>query len=52
MGLLLGSGLGITRTMHCDPNNIADFIPVDVSIKAMIIAAWRRAHEPRLINIL
>lgn len=47
VGLLVGSGIGITRTMYCDPDNIADFTPVDVCIKAMIIAAWRRAHEPR-----
>lgn len=47
LGLLVGSGLGITRTMHCDPDNIADFTPVDICIKAMIIAAWKRAHQPR-----
>lgn len=47
VGLLVGSGIGITRTMHCDPDNIADFTPVDICIKAMIIAAWKRAHQPR-----
>lgn len=47
IGLLIGSGLGITRTMYCDPDNIADFTPVDICIKAMIIGAWKRAHEPR-----
>lgn len=47
VGLLVGSGVGITRTMYCDPDNIADFTPVDVCIKAMIIAVWKRAHEPR-----
>ena len=47
VGLLIGSGLGITRTMYCNPDNIADFTPVDICIKAMIIAAWKRAHQPR-----
>jgi alcohol-forming fatty acyl-CoA reductase len=47
VGMLVGSGIGITRTMYCNPDNIADFTPVDVCIKAMIIAAWKRAHEPR-----
>jgi len=47
MGLLLGCGLGIARTMYCDPNNKCDFIHVDVCIKAMIIAAWKRAHDDR-----
>lgn len=47
VGLLVGSGIGITRTMYCNPDNIADFTPVDVCIKAMIVAAWKRAHEPK-----
>lgn len=47
VGILVGSGIGITRTMYCDPNNVADFTPVDVCIKAMIIAAWKRAFEPK-----
>lgn len=51
VGMLVGSGLGITRTMYCNPDNIADFTPVDICIKAMIIAAWKRAHEPRYLNI-
>ena len=28
-------------------NHLADFTPVDICIKAMIIATWKRAHEPR-----
>ena len=47
VGLLVGSGLGIMRSMYCNPENIADFTPVDICIKAMIIAAWKRAHEPK-----
>uniref|UniRef100_A0A182K4Y1 Fatty acyl-CoA reductase n=1 Tax=Anopheles christyi TaxID=43041 RepID=A0A182K4Y1_9DIPT len=46
VGLLVGCGIGICRTMYCDPNNIADFTPVDVCIKAMIVAAWKRGTEP------
>lgn len=45
VGLLVGCGMGITRTMYCNPENIADFTPVDVSIKAMIVAAWKRAID-------
>ena len=47
VGLLLGSGLGIMRSMYCSPDSIADFTPVDICIKSMITAAWKRAHEPR-----
>uniref|UniRef100_A0A182J7H3 Fatty acyl-CoA reductase n=1 Tax=Anopheles atroparvus TaxID=41427 RepID=A0A182J7H3_ANOAO len=46
VGLLVGCGIGLCRTMYCDPNNIADFTPVDVCIKAMIVAAWKRGTEP------
>ncbi|XP_055587027.1 putative fatty acyl-CoA reductase CG5065 [Uranotaenia lowii] len=42
VGLLVGCGIGLCRTMYCDPNNIADFTPVDVCIKAMIVAAWKK----------
>lgn len=52
VGMLIGSGLGITRTMYCNPDNVADFTPVDVCIKAMIVGAWKRAHEPRLEGYL
>lgn len=47
VGLLVGCGMGITRTMYCNPDNIADFTPVDVSIKAMIVAAWKRALDEK-----
>ncbi|XP_021712516.1 putative fatty acyl-CoA reductase CG5065 [Aedes aegypti] len=42
VGLLVGSGIGLCRTMYCDPNNVADYTPVDVCIKAMIVAAWKK----------
>lgn len=45
VGILVGCGLGLTRTMYCNPDNVADFTPVDVSIKAMIVGAWKRALE-------
>lgn len=45
VGLLIGCGLGLTRTMYCNPDNVADFTPVDVCIKAMIVGAWKKALE-------
>lgn len=41
----MGSGIGIVRTMHSNPDNRCDFTPVDVCAKAMIIAAWKKAYE-------
>ncbi|XP_049545191.1 fatty acyl-CoA reductase wat-like [Anopheles darlingi] len=43
IGLLLGCGSGLVRTGLLDLNNRINCIPVDVSIKAIIIAAWKRA---------
>ncbi|CAG5080950.1 Similar to far1: Fatty acyl-CoA reductase 1 (Xenopus laevis) [Cotesia congregata] len=41
-GLMVGGGKGVLRTVYGDPQLRADFIPVDVAIKAMIIASWKR----------
>ena len=46
MGILLASYIGISKTMYCDKDNIMDLTPVDVCVKAMIIATWKRAHDP------
>ena len=52
MGILLASHIGISKTMLCDPKNILDMLPVDVCVKAMITATWKRAHEqPRLKHL-
>ena len=42
VGLLVGGGKGVLRVVYLDPTITSDFIPVDVAIKAMIIAAWKR----------
>jgi fatty acyl-CoA reductase len=49
MGILLASHIGLSKTMLCDPKNTLDMLPVDVCVKAIITASWKRAHEqPRL----
>lgn len=45
MGVLLASALGISKTMYCDPKNNLDMIPVDISVKGMVVAAWKHANE-------
>ena len=42
-GLITGFGKGLMRTMLCDENLVADFVPVDVPINMMITAAWHTA---------
>lgn len=43
--MLVGGGKGLLRVICLDPKIISDFIPVDVAIKAMIIAAWKRGLQ-------
>ena len=43
IGLMVGSGKGIIRTIYCDGNTITDCVPVDMTVKAMIISSWKQA---------
>uniref|UniRef100_A0A182RXE0 Fatty acyl-CoA reductase n=1 Tax=Anopheles funestus TaxID=62324 RepID=A0A182RXE0_ANOFN len=43
IGLLLGSASGVVRAGLLDLEKHINCIPVDVSIKAIIVAAWKRA---------
>jgi fatty acyl-CoA reductase len=43
VGLMVGSGKGFLRTIFADPNATADYIPVDVCIQFMLLAAWCKA---------
>lgn len=45
VGMLVGMGTGLMRTGYVKLNNRINCIPADVSIKAMIIAAWKKANE-------
>lgn len=44
-GLLVACGIGLLRTTYGDPDVVSDFTPVDTSIKAMIVAAWKRGTQ-------
>lgn len=46
-GVVVGAGLGILRTMHCDPDMIADLVPADMVINVMIASAWDVATRHR-----
>ncbi|CAG0889926.1 unnamed protein product [Cyprideis torosa] len=57
--LVLGGARGVIRTFPGDPKNQADFIPVDIPINMMIVAAWHTArtfsfspsqYEPTVYN--
>jgi len=43
VGLMVGSGKGLVRTAFADPNATADYIPVDICIQFLLLAAWCKA---------
>ncbi|XP_063629941.1 putative fatty acyl-CoA reductase CG5065 [Cydia splendana] len=51
VGLLLGAGKGVIRTMLCDASIYAQVIPVDVAINAMIALAMIEATKKKSKNI-
>ncbi|KAJ8688008.1 hypothetical protein QAD02_023803 [Eretmocerus hayati] len=42
VGLMVGGGKGVLRVAYFDSHSSADFVPVDVAIKAMISSTWNR----------
>uniref|UniRef100_A0A182MBQ0 Fatty acyl-CoA reductase n=1 Tax=Anopheles culicifacies TaxID=139723 RepID=A0A182MBQ0_9DIPT len=46
-GMLVSAGLGITRTAYLRPKNRINLIPVDVVVKTIILAAWKRGTIER-----
>ncbi|XP_046613172.1 fatty acyl-CoA reductase wat-like [Neodiprion virginianus] len=49
-GVVLGAAIGLLRTLHCDPEGIADMIPADFVVNNIIVAAWDIA-EARTTNV-
>nr|XP_023016526.1 fatty acyl-CoA reductase wat-like [Leptinotarsa decemlineata] len=39
-GVVTGAGVGLVRTLHCDPDSNANIIPVDMCVNSMISTAW------------
>lgn len=46
-GVVVGAGMGILRTMHCNPDMIADLVPADMAINVIIATAWDVATSHR-----
>lgn len=55
VGLLIGAGKGVIRTMYCNQNGYADYLPVDIAINAILVSAWNfvynKDHEKRVYNL-
>ncbi|XP_026485989.2 putative fatty acyl-CoA reductase CG5065 [Vanessa tameamea] len=54
-GLLIGSGKGVIRSMHCKPSYLADAIPVDIVVNGCILIAYTtaldRSKDVRIFNM-
>ncbi|KAL0858723.1 hypothetical protein ABMA27_011200 [Loxostege sticticalis] len=51
-GLLVGSGKGVIRSMHCEPSYTADAVSVDVVVNGCILIAYATAlDKPRNISV-
>lgn len=45
VGMMVGGGKGILRVVRTRPDMAGDFLPVDVAIKIMLLATWKRGLE-------
>ncbi|XP_023014773.2 putative fatty acyl-CoA reductase CG5065 [Leptinotarsa decemlineata] len=52
-GLLIGAGKGVIRTMYCNSDRYADFLPVDIGVNAMVICPFEylKSGERRIFNL-
>lgn len=51
MGVMLGAGKGVIRTMHCDPDAKAEIIPVDYVANSLIVLAPGISEEVKRLVI-
>ncbi|PSN36707.1 putative fatty acyl-CoA reductase [Blattella germanica] len=45
IGILVGGGKGVIRSMMCSPDNIAEVVPVDIAVNALLIIPWKMSIE-------
>lgn len=54
-GLLIGAGKGVIRTMYCNGDRYADYLPVDIAINAILLATWNylyfKDYDMKVINM-
>lgn len=55
MGLLIGAGKGVIRTMYCNQEGYGDYLPVDIAVNGVLLAAWNfisnKDHERRVVHL-
>ena len=55
VGLLIGAGKGVIRTMYCQETGYADYLPVDIAVNAIFACSWNylyfKDYENRVYNL-
>lgn len=46
VGLIVGGGKGVIRTMLCNADFHAEVIPVDIAINGLIAIPWKLRSDP------
>ncbi|KAI5640449.1 male sterility protein domain-containing protein [Phthorimaea operculella] len=44
-GIIIGIGTGVLRTMYMDLDKVADMVPVDLCVNAILASAWHTAKN-------
>ncbi|XP_029158788.1 fatty acyl-CoA reductase wat-like [Nylanderia fulva] len=44
-GVVMGAAIGLLRTLHCPPENVAELVPADYVISNLIVASWDTAKR-------
>ncbi|GLG99513.1 Fatty acyl-CoA reductase wat [Gryllus bimaculatus] len=47
-GVGFGAGVGLLKTLHCDGQAVANIVPVDMAVNALIAATWDVACNPNV----
>lgn len=54
-GLLIGAGKGVMRTMYCNQEGYADYLPVDIAVNALLVCLWvyisDKDHKIRVFHL-
>nr|CAD7575331.1 unnamed protein product [Timema californicum] len=54
-GLLIGAGKGVIRTMYCNQEGYADYLPVDIAVNGFLVATWNyianKDYEKRVYHL-
>ncbi|XKL65276.1 hypothetical protein PGB90_008696 [Kerria lacca] len=54
-GLLIGAGKGVIRTMYCNNEGYADYLPVDIAVNGILIGTWNyvanKDHQRNIFHL-